>query len=216
MRVGKQNIAFTLLVSAVFGAGASSLIYEVLWIRQLGFALGSTAVATSIMLAAFLGGLALGSWLMGRVADKLVNPLKTFAIIEVCAAITGLASIPALAYAGRAYVLIATTTGITGFGSMVLRGVFALIIMAIPATLFGMTFPLATVAGARLVGGDTAAGIVSAASSFGSAAGALVCGVWLEPTFGLFGSALVGAGLNIVAAICVVMTGFLTGKACGK
>ncbi|MCL2024287.1 MAG: hypothetical protein FWG78_00715 [Coriobacteriia bacterium] len=202
-----KRTAFLVLVAAVTAAGTSSLIYEVLWIRQLSFALGSTAVAVSIMLTAFLGGLALGSMLMGRVADKLARPLKAFTVVEIVAAITGLASIPAIAYAGRAYVLIATTVGMTGFWSMVLRGVFALVIMAIPATLFGMTFPLATVAGTRLVGSNTAVGVVSAASSFGSAIGALVCGLWLEPTLGLFASALVASGLNVLAAAAAMVAG---------
>jgi hypothetical protein len=127
--------------------------------------------------------------------------LKVLAIVELVAGVAGIASIPALTFAGRAYVLIATTTGIAGFWAMMLRGVFALLIMAIPATLFGMTFPLSTVAGTKLVGGDSAAGIVSAASSFGSAIGALLCGLWLEPSYGLFASATIGAGLNLVSAL---------------
>lgn len=197
--------AFALLIGAIALAGISSLIYEVLWIRQLGFALGSTAVATSIMLTAFLGGLALGSVVMGRYADRLPSPLKTFALVEVSAALAGLLSIPALAYAGRAYLFIATTTGMTGISAMVLRAVFSLVIMAIPATLFGMTFPLATVAGTRMVGANIAVGAVSAVSSFGSAIGALLCGLWFEPAFGIFASASIGAVLNIVSAGCAMI-----------
>ena len=201
--MGRKTVSFSLLMIAVTVAGASSLIYEVLWIRQLGFALGSTIVATSIMLTAFLGGLAIGSWAMGKKADKLKQPARTFAVVEVLAALTGVLSIPALAYAGRAYVLIATTMGATGFSAMILRSLFALIIMAIPAILFGMTFPLATVIGARLKGSEIAAGAVSAASSFGSAFGALACGLWLEPTLGLFASAVVASALNVFAAASV-------------
>jgi len=80
--------------------------------------------------------------------------------------------------------------------------------MAIPAIMFGMTFPLATVIGTRLIGGQTAAGTVSAASSFGSAIGALVCGLWLEPTIGIFASAQVAAILNLCAAFLVAIAGF--------
>ena len=206
----RNRVLFALLIAAVTVAGVSSLIYEVLWVRQLGFALGSTAIATSIMLTAFLGGLAIGSALMGRVADKLANPTKVFMFVELIAALAGMGSIPALAFAGRAYVFIATSTGVTGFWAMVLRAMFSLVIMAIPATLFGMTFPLATVVGTRLVGGQTAAGTISAASSFGSAIGALLCGLWLEPTLGLLLSAGVGAGLNVVAAGLVATIGMLS------
>ena len=205
--MSKRQSAFALLIVAVAAAGISSLIYEVLWIRQLGFALGSTQVATSIMLTAFLGGLVGGSLWMGRRADALKNPFGTFVLVEVAAAIAGLASIPTLAWAGRAYVFLATSAGITGMPSMFLRGAFSLVIMAIPALLFGMTFPLATVAGTRLVGDQTAVGAVSAASSLGSAIGALLCGLWLEPTFGLFTSALIAAGINGGAALLAYLAG---------
>jgi predicted membrane-bound spermidine synthase len=89
--------------------------------------------------------------------------------------------------------------------SLLLRSVIALLVMLVPATLFGMTFPLATVVGGRLVGGQKAAGVVSAASSFGSAAGAVLAGLWFEPAFGLFASAAIGAGFNLVAAGCAFM-----------
>ncbi len=192
--------SFVLLLGAVFLAGAASLIYEVVWIRQLGLSLGSTAVAFSVMLSAFLGGLSLGGWYMGRRSDTLLNPAKTLASVEAAAAVLGVLSIPALAVAGRIYVLIAVTSSGGPLVSLLLRSVVALVVMLVPATLFGMTFPLATVVGGRLVGGVTAVGAVSAASAFGSAAGAALAGLWFEPAFGLSMSAAIGAGFNLVAA----------------
>jgi len=193
---------FPLLVAAVFSAGVASLIYEVVWIRQLGLSLGSTAVAFSVMLSAFLGGLALGGWYMGRRCDALAAPARALVFVEVAAAVLGVLAIPALAVAGRAYVSIAVVSSGGPLVSLGLRSAVALLVMLVPATLFGMTFPLATVAGGRLVGGQKAVGIVSAASSFGSAAGALLAGLWFEPAFGLFTSAAIGAGFNLLAAAC--------------
>ncbi|MDR1775812.1 MAG: hypothetical protein LBS17_05165 [Actinomycetes bacterium] len=203
---------FVLLCVGVFCAGVASLLYEVLWVRQLGLSLGSTAVATSVMLSAFLGGLAVGSYVMGRRADGLAHPARVLATVEVIAAVLGVAAIPALSGAGHAYVLIATTTGATGAGATVLRALFALVVMFIPALLFGMTFPLATTVGARLIPAQTAAGLVSAVSSFGSAAGAALCGLWLEPTLGIFRSACVGAGMNLLAAAAVFLLSRTTGR----
>lgn len=196
----KVNIPFTLLVFVVTLAGSASLLYEVVWIRQLGLSFGSTAVATSVMLSAFLGGLALGSFLIGRRADTLKSPFKTLGSIEIVAAIFGLASIPALAYVGRAYVLISNTFGLSGGGSLALRALFAGLVMLLPAILFGMTFPVATVCGSRLIGGEKAAGTISAVSAFGSAIGAALTGLLLEPALGIFATALVGMGINLVAA----------------
>ncbi len=178
---------FPLLLVLVFLAGAASLLYEVLWVRQLGLSLGSTAIASSVMLSAFLGGLALGSWYAGRWADRLSSPLMTLAQLEIGAAVVGALSVPALAYAGRAYVLIASATGDNSYASLVLRAAFSLVVMLVPATIFGATFPLATAAAGSMVGIEVAAGGVSAASAFGSAAGAAAAGLFLEPAIGLIG-----------------------------
>jgi spermidine synthase len=196
----RERDAFVLLVAAVFFAGMASLVYEVVWIRQLGLSLGSTAVAFSVMLSAFLGGLALGGWYMGKRADAAPAPFLLLARIELAAAALGVLAIPVLAAVGRAYVLIAVTVSGEPWISLALRSIVALLVMLVPATLFGMTFPLATAAGGRLVAGETSVGVISAASSFGSAVGALLCGLWFEPAFGLFVSAAIGAGFNLVAA----------------
>jgi spermidine synthase len=201
--MSKKSIAFSFLIVAVLAAGMASLLYEVLWVRQLGLSLGSTAVATSVMLSAFLGGLALGSSYIGRKADSLKSPVKVLALVEAGAAALGLLSIPALTWAGHAYVFLATAWGVTGVWATVLRALFSLVVMLLPAILFGMTFPLATTLGGRLISAQTSAGIISATSSFGSAIGALLCGLWLEPTFGIFTSACVGAGFNVLAAALV-------------
>jgi spermidine synthase len=195
---------FALLLS-VFSAGAASLLYEVVWVRQLGHSLGSTAVATSVMLSAFLGGLALGSWYAGRIADSLESPLATLAKLEISAAVVGALSVPALSFAGRAYVYIASITSAGPLVSLVLRAAFALVVMMVPATVFGATFPLATAAAGRLTDREDAAGGVSAASCFGSAVGAAVGGLLLEPALGLTGSALVGSGLNVLAAVLAIV-----------
>jgi|GEM_PF-1474345 len=196
----RARVDFALLMAVVVLAGAASLIYEVVWIRQLGLSLGSTAVAFSVMLSAFLGGLSLGGWYMGRRSDRLAHPARTLFYVEVGAAALGVLSIPALAVAGRIYVLLAVTTSGGPLLSLVLRSAVALIVMLAPATLFGMTFPLATVAGGRLVSGVTSAGAVSAASAFGSAVGAALAGLWFEPAFGLSTSAAIGASFNLLAA----------------
>lgn len=200
--VPRDSADFALLVIAVFLAGLASLVYEVVWIRQLGLSLGSTAVAFSVMLSAFLGGLALGGWYMGRRADRVPSPFLMLARIELAAGVLGVLAIPALAVVGRAYVVIAETMSASPAVSLGLRSLVALLVMLVPATLFGLTFPLATVAGSKLVDGQTSAGIVSAASAFGSAFGAALSGLWFEPTFGLFMSAAIGAGFNLVAAAC--------------
>jgi spermidine synthase len=208
-----KKLPFVLLLLTVFSAGAASLLYEVLWVRQLGLSLGSTALASSVMLSAFLGGLALGGWLSGRRADDVRAPLKVLFTVEIVAAVVGALSLPALSAAGRAYVLVASGAWGDSLLSLVLRAAFSLVVMLVPATVFGVTFPLTTAAAARLADVDIAAGGVSAASFFGSAVGAAVAGLFLEPALGLTGSALVGAGLNVAAALLALASARAAGSA---
>src|SRR5215210_6934373 len=56
-------------------SGATGLIYEILWARMLGLVFGATTFAISTVLAAFMGGLALGSAWAGRIAAKIKRPL---------------------------------------------------------------------------------------------------------------------------------------------
>jgi spermidine synthase len=50
------------LIVAFFASGAAALVFQVLWFRQLAFTLGNTVWAGSLVLASFMGGLALGFW----------------------------------------------------------------------------------------------------------------------------------------------------------
>ena len=58
-----------------FCSGATALVYEVLWSKHLSLMLGSTVQAQTVVLAVFMGGLALGNRLFGRRADAAANPL---------------------------------------------------------------------------------------------------------------------------------------------
>src|SRR5688572_33345253 len=66
-----------------FLSGASGLILEMLWTRELTLVFGSTTLAVSTVLTAFMGGLGLGSALAARFADRLKSPVRAYAIAEV-------------------------------------------------------------------------------------------------------------------------------------
>src|SRR5262245_59926081 len=74
------------LLLIFFLSGASGLVYEVVWSRSLVLVFGSTTHAVSTVLAAFMGGLALGSIVVGRRGDRLRSPLRIYALLEVAIA----------------------------------------------------------------------------------------------------------------------------------
>ena len=72
------------LVLAIFIlSGAAGLMYEVVWSRQLVLVFGNTTQAVSTILTGFFGGMAVGSFLGGRLADRVRSPLRLYGLIEL-------------------------------------------------------------------------------------------------------------------------------------
>jgi spermidine synthase len=71
-----------LVLACFFLSGASGLVFEAVWTRELTLVFGSTALAMSTVLSVFMGGLALGSWLAGRFADRIADRLRAYALAE--------------------------------------------------------------------------------------------------------------------------------------
>src|SRR3990172_1313772 len=80
-----------LLFLCFFFSGASALVYEVVWLRWLVHLFGATTLAVSTILTAFMGGLALGSWLCGRWAPALARPLRAYGLLELGVGVYALA-----------------------------------------------------------------------------------------------------------------------------
>ena len=71
-------------------SGFACLVYQILWMRQLGLMLGNTSHAAALSLAVFFGGLAVGSWFWGRKSHALAHPLRSYAKLELGIALCGL------------------------------------------------------------------------------------------------------------------------------
>lgn len=85
-RVANSRTISTILLLS----GSAGLIYQVLWMKQLGLLFGNTAHATAATLASFFAGLAVGSWFWGKRAGVSSNPLRLYALLEVGIALTAL------------------------------------------------------------------------------------------------------------------------------
>ena len=70
-------------LTLVFFSGATGLLYEFCWSKRLANFLGNTGQAHAILLATFMGGLALGAWLFGRRADRSARPLRLYGALEI-------------------------------------------------------------------------------------------------------------------------------------
>lgn len=87
-----------LLLILFFGSGVCALVYQVMWLRLLALVFGVTVYAASTVLAGFMAGLGLGSFVAGRLAARITRPLAAFGIAEVLVGITAFVS-PVILYA---------------------------------------------------------------------------------------------------------------------
>lgn len=172
--------------------GACALSYEVLWAKRLSVLLGGTSEAHAAVLALFLGGLALGSALLGRLADRVRSPLALYGALELAAA----------ALAAVSPWVLELGMGLSASG----RWAVAVAALAPAILLMGGSLPALT----RFTAGtlDELTGAVSglaAANAAGAAFGALAAGFWLTPTFGIAGGLRVAAAVNAAAALAVLL-----------
>src|SRR5688500_8143468 len=194
-----MRIAFAVIFAA---SGAAALIYEVTWTRLLTLQLGHGVAAASTVLAAFMGGLALGSAAGGRLGGRLqpAQALRIYAGLVVSIAVLALV-LPFELGALDPLLAAAYADGSGGTSYAFLRFVTSLLLLTIPAAAMGATFPVASrwfVQHAGQAARD--AGALYAANTFGAAFGALLAGFILLPFMGLVGATWIAVGLNLLAA----------------
>ena len=184
-------------------SGVAALIYEVTWTRTLTLQIGHNVAATSTVLAAFMGGLAGGSALAGRFGGTLspVTALRAYAVLEII--IAGFALLLPLALWSLKPLLVALYgNGDSGLIFPLFRVVSSLLLLSLPATAMGATFPIASRWFVRSVADAAAdAGRLYAANTIGAAGGALFAGFVLLPALGLRGTTWVAVAFNLTAAL---------------
>lgn len=127
-----------------FLSGATGLVYELLWVRLLYQSFGSTIQSVTTVVAAYMGGLGLGAWLFGRVADRHAKPAALYGWLEIAVGLFGIVSPVALALARRAYIATAGALALSGAASVALRFCLAALVLLIPTILMGGTLPALT------------------------------------------------------------------------
>ena len=103
----------------------------------LQLAIGSAAVSLGLLLAAYMGGLCIGSWLFARKVPATFHPMRAYAYIEGSVALLGVVALFAVPLIGKVYAA-GITTGLAG---IVWRGVIAALCLLPPTILMGCSFP---------------------------------------------------------------------------
>ncbi len=198
-----RNVRLTILV-LFFLSGACGLVYEVVWMRMLTLVFGATAFATSTILASFFAGLALGSFLFGKLIDRGRNPLLVYALLEGGIAVFAFLMPVIFAGLSEVYVAISRRYGVDYYQLSLLRFVLSFSVLVVPATLMGGTLPVIVKFFARhreSLGWNV--GQLYGTNTSGAVVGTLLAGFVLILTVGVKEAAYLAGVVNLLIAIVV-------------
>ncbi|MBI2849157.1 MAG: fused MFS/spermidine synthase [Chloroflexi bacterium] len=190
----------TLVLLIGFGlAGFAALALEVAWTRTLTMVLGSSIYSFSVMLAAFLFGIAWGSFLIARIIDRQRNLWPWFALIEIVLGISVVALTPLFERLPFLF-LGAFTLSAGSFWFLQAAAItMAFMVMLVPTLLMGAAFPIACKLYTKSIGQTGRfIGDVYFINTLGALLGSLVCGFLLIPLVGLHKSILIASLLYII------------------
>src|SRR5262245_10387855 len=165
-------------------SGAAGLMYEVVWGKQLSFLLGSSLQSVATVVAAFLGGLALGARILGVRLAARPRLTRSYALLEAGVAILGVLVLPLLRGLDGPLGQLYRAFGGESPGFAVARVALLIVVLVPPAALMGATLPVLV---ARCERGVPGAGLAQlyAINTLGAVAGSVLAGYWLMPASGL-------------------------------
>jgi spermidine synthase len=168
-----------IVLFAFLATGLAALSAEVIWTRVLALVVGTTVYAFSIMLTVFLLGLALGSAVFARVAQRVRRPGLCFAALVSAVGFVVFASTVAFSRLPALYMELYARMPKTWHGGVTIEFLLSGLIMIAPAFLMGGTFPLVAriyATDLKRVGGriGTAYAFNTVGSIFGSFIGSFV------------------------------------------
>ena len=203
------------VVACFFLSGFAALLYQTAWLRQFSLVFGTSELAVATVLAAYMGGLALGSAVAGRYAGRITRPVLAYGVLEAGIALSALA-VPLLLLAARA--LYASMLGdqptppdAATIGQPVFYLLVAFVVLAIPTGFMGATLPLLiryAVRSDREVGPRVA--LLYAINTAGAVGGTVVAAFALLPALGLNRTVWVGVAVN--ALVFVIAAALARGR----
>jgi predicted membrane-bound spermidine synthase len=188
-------------------SGFAGLIYESIWTHYLKLFLGHAAYAQTLVLALFMGGMAIGSWICSRLSGRWKNLLRGYALTEALIGLAAFAFHPAFVAATEtAHTRILPLLG-GAFSAVLFKWTLAGLLILPQTVLLGMTFPLMSAGLLRRFPGTPGGSLAMLyfTNSLGAAVGVLVSGFVLIDAFGLPGTVQAAGLLNLVLAAAVWM-----------
>lgn len=193
-----RGLPWLLLLLA--GSGCAALIYEIVWFQLLQLVIGSSAISLGLLLAAYMGGLCLGSAALPRVVSTRIHPLRLYAAIELGIAIFGVLALAGVPLVGRLYIAGASE----GTAGLVLRGIVACVCLLPPTLLMGGSLPAIARWTETTPKGISWLGFLYSANIAGAVFGCLLAGFYLLRVHDMAVATYAAAALNVAVAALAV------------
>ena len=202
---GRPRFVLPALCFLFFFSGACALVYQVLWLRTLGWVFGVTVYAASAVWATFMAGLAVGSGVAGLVADRVRNPLRWFGATELLIGGTALVTPTVLSRLQQAYVAAYPSLAHSPAGLLGAHLAMAFVVLIVPTSLMGATLPLVIKASTfRTSTLGNQLGLLYASNAAGAIIGTVAAGLYLIPQRGIHGTFLAAAALNLFVGLSAI------------
>jgi spermidine synthase len=206
-RLTIQPPQFSRLLSFLFFcSGASSLIFESIFTRLLTYTFGNTAQAVSTVLAAFLGGLAIGAYCLGRWVDRWGPSLWIYGVLELFIGILCWFTPKTFAFLTPWYATLYHHYQLSSAGLTAIRFALSGLVILLPTILMGGTFPVvARYVAAVLVRYEDKVDRLYALNTLGAACGTILGTYILMPSLGVRATVGLACAIDIAIFLAVII-----------
>src|SRR5580658_194323 len=180
------------------GSGCAALIYEIVWFQLLQLVIGSSAVSLGLLLAAYMGGLCLGSAALSRLVSTRHHPMRVYAFLELGIAAFGIIALFGVPVVARLYVVGAGQSGLLG---LILSGAVAAACLLPPTFLMGASLPAIARWVETTPRGISSLGFLYSANVAGAVTGCVLAGFYLLRVHAMAFATYVAAATNVAVTL---------------
>jgi spermidine synthase len=201
-----QKTQKTLVLVLFFASGFSGLVYEVVWMRLLSLIFGNAVYASATVLAGFMGGMAIGGFVFGGVADRTRAPLRLYGILELLVGGFALVFPFLLKALLPVYLWYARVSGASYHSLSFAQAVLLVLLLLIPTTFMGGTLPLLT----QYLTRETSAlgrnlGLLYGLNTWGAVLGCAAAGFILIAAVGIRATTWVAVALTVLVGVAALV-----------
>jgi spermidine synthase len=195
-----ESAPVAVVATLFFVSGIPALLYQIVWQRALFTIYGVNIESVTVVVAAFMLGLGIGSLTGGWLSERCKVPiLWVFAAIELAIAVYGIGSLPLFRWVG----------GFTSQVSNLQLGLVAFLLVLVPTVLMGATLPLLTHYLVGLLGNvGRSVGLLYFVNTVGSAFACLAAVKFTMPVLMMSGTVQTAAAVNVIVGVGALLFGW--------